>query len=126
MECAPPCMLVCITTPHTAHAMRLDSLRGPDSSKSRCCHCPAGRAARAQVLKRIEADAGRDVLAGQRWGPRPLDMDIIFYGAGGALHGDKLTVPHPRLVGSCMDPCMDGCSQGAWAYTTGSGLHVNV
>ena len=51
----------------------------------------------AELLKRIksaEAAAGRD-FAGQRWGPRPLDIDIIFHG-GGACSTESLTLPHPR------------------------------
>lgn len=55
-----------------------------------CIHaCP-------QVLKRIEAGAGRDLAGGQRFGPRPLDMDIIFYGSDSMQLGETLTVPHAR------------------------------
>ena len=46
------------------------------------------------VLKSIEADAGR-TLDAQRWGPRPLDMDIIFFD-NQQIKTDTLTVPHPR------------------------------
>lgn len=49
------------------------------------------------ALKRIEAAAGRDLQGGVRFGPRPLDLDIIFYDG---LHLDegKLQVPHPRCA----------------------------
>lgn len=47
------------------------------------------------LLKELEQAAGRN-LCGQRYGPRPLDMDIIFYGAG-AFNDPKLNVPHSEL-----------------------------
>ncbi|HAM35589.1 MAG TPA: 2-amino-4-hydroxy-6-hydroxymethyldihydropteridine diphosphokinase [Elusimicrobia bacterium] len=46
-------------------------------------------------LKRLEALGGRK--PGRRWGPRPLDIDIIDYG-GRRLRGPWLTLPHPRAV----------------------------
>ncbi|KAF5842524.1 Dihydropteroate synthase-like protein [Dunaliella salina] len=46
------------------------------------------------MLKGLESKAGRD-LGGLRWGPRPLDLDIIFYGAG-TYKDSKLEIPHPR------------------------------
>lgn len=48
-----------------------------------------------RVLKDIEAKAGRDLSVGTRFGPRPLDLDIIFYD-GLQLSHDHLTIPHPR------------------------------
>ncbi len=47
-------------------------------------------------LKQIEKAAGRD-LAGLRWGPRPLDLDIVFYGSNHVDH-ESLTIPHERCV----------------------------
>ena len=47
-----------------------------------------------QLLKRIERDAGR--TAGPRWGPRPLDLDILLYDAT-QLDTPELQIPHPRL-----------------------------
>src|SRR3954447_22004662 len=47
------------------------------------------------VLKRLEADAGR--TAGPRWGPRPLDLDILLYDSL-TLIDPALTIPHPRLL----------------------------
>ncbi len=32
----------------------------------------------------------------QRWGPRTIDIDILFYGTE-QIRQDELTVPHPRL-----------------------------
>ena len=47
------------------------------------------------ALKGLEATAGRH--AGPRWGPRPLDLDILLYDS---LHLSTatLTIPHPRLL----------------------------
>ncbi|GIL72513.1 hypothetical protein Vretimale_4299 [Volvox reticuliferus] len=56
-------------------------------------HLSPGELLRA--LKQVEAEAGRDLAGGQRFGPRPLDLDIIFFGAG-SYQDEKLTVPHPR------------------------------
>ena len=44
-------------------------------------------------LKRLESRAGR--RPGVRWGPRPLDCDIIFYG-NRAIRTAWLRIPHPR------------------------------
>jgi dihydroneopterin aldolase / 2-amino-4-hydroxy-6-hydroxymethyldihydropteridine diphosphokinase len=43
--------------------------------------------------QRIERLAGR--VRDVRWGPRTLDIDILFYD-GMTLTSDELTVPHPR------------------------------
>ena len=48
-----------------------------------------------RALKQIEVEAGRrpsDV----RWGPRPLDLDLLFY-EDRVIHEAGLEVPHPRL-----------------------------
>lgn len=47
-----------------------------------------------KVAKEAEIVAGRD-LGGRRWGPRPLDIDIIFH-EGTNIATETLTVPHPR------------------------------
>ncbi|MBI3549435.1 MAG: 2-amino-4-hydroxy-6-hydroxymethyldihydropteridine diphosphokinase [Elusimicrobia bacterium] len=47
------------------------------------------------ALKRIEAAAGR--RPGPRWGARPLDVDILFYGRI-RVDGPFLTIPHPRAL----------------------------
>ncbi|KAK2076028.1 hypothetical protein QBZ16_001364 [Prototheca wickerhamii] len=46
------------------------------------------------ALKAIEADLGRDFGA-IRNGPRPIDLDIVFYGSELVDH-PRLTLPHPR------------------------------
>ncbi|XP_027098087.1 folate synthesis bifunctional protein, mitochondrial isoform X1 [Coffea arabica] len=46
------------------------------------------------VLKKIEKDMGR--TDGIRYGPRLIDLDILFYGRF-KVHSDILTVPHERI-----------------------------
>lgn len=46
-------------------------------------------------LKHIERDIGR--VAGPRYGPRPIDLDILLYDDL-ALAADDLTIPHPRMA----------------------------
>ncbi|TVQ39829.1 MAG: 2-amino-4-hydroxy-6-hydroxymethyldihydropteridine diphosphokinase [Spirochaetaceae bacterium] len=45
----------------------------------------------------IEAGAGRQRLPGERYGPRPLDIDILLYGRR-IIDTPRLRVPHPRLL----------------------------
>ncbi|XP_077211268.1 folate synthesis bifunctional protein, mitochondrial-like [Tasmannia lanceolata] len=47
-----------------------------------------------RVLKRIEKDLGR--TDGIRYGPRPIDLDILFYGRF-KIDSEVLIVPHERL-----------------------------
>ena len=42
----------------------------------------------------MQASLGRD-FGGQRYGPRPLDLDIIFYG-GTRTNLQELQIPHAR------------------------------
>lgn len=46
------------------------------------------------LVKGIESKLGR--TAGERNAPRPLDMDILFYGDQ-IIESPKLVIPHPRL-----------------------------
>lgn len=46
-------------------------------------------------LQRIENEVFRRVRT-LRWGPRTMDLDILFYG-NLVLAEDDLTIPHPRL-----------------------------
>lgn len=50
------------------------------------------------ALKATEKNLGRSFGKDQiRWGPRPIDMDIIFYEDTNVLEGDgNLIIPHPR------------------------------
>ncbi|KAG9439679.1 hypothetical protein H6P81_019844 [Aristolochia fimbriata] len=47
-----------------------------------------------KALKRIEKDLGR--TDGIRYGPRPLDLDILFYGKF-RVESEVLTIPHERI-----------------------------
>jgi 2-amino-4-hydroxy-6-hydroxymethyldihydropteridine diphosphokinase len=53
------------------------------------------------ILQRIEAAIGRERTI--RYGPRTIDIDLLLYGdlvtgwSGGALDGETLIVPHPRM-----------------------------
>ncbi|MEX2487356.1 MAG: 2-amino-4-hydroxy-6-hydroxymethyldihydropteridine diphosphokinase [Nitriliruptoraceae bacterium] len=48
-------------------------------------------------VQRIEAEFGRDRDRETRWGPRPLDVDVLLY-ADVACDTPRLTLPHPRLA----------------------------
>jgi 2-amino-4-hydroxy-6-hydroxymethyldihydropteridine diphosphokinase len=51
-------------------------------------------------IKEVERDLGRD-FNGIRNGPRPLDLDIVFYGmeqeTSLLLNDEDLVIPHPRI-----------------------------
>jgi 2-amino-4-hydroxy-6-hydroxymethyldihydropteridine diphosphokinase len=49
-----------------------------------------------QGLLRIEKEFGRDRSEGTRNGPRPLDLDILFYG-NRRISEPGLEIPHPRI-----------------------------
>lgn len=48
-----------------------------------------------KLAKDIERELGR--APGERWGPRPIDIDILLYGDA-AVDTPELTVPHPRMA----------------------------
>ena len=48
-----------------------------------------------RVLNEIEADSGRERLV--HWGPRTLDLDILFYD-NVTIASEVLTIPHPRFA----------------------------
>jgi 2-amino-4-hydroxy-6-hydroxymethyldihydropteridine diphosphokinase len=45
----------------------------------------------------LEAAFGRDRVNEQRWGPRPLDVDLLVVGDE-VVTSDDLQLPHPRLT----------------------------
>lgn len=49
-----------------------------------------------QALLGIELQFGRDRDAGERWGPRTLDLDLLLY-ADAVLDEPGLRIPHPHL-----------------------------
>jgi len=48
-----------------------------------------------RVLQAIEQQGGRRPST-QRWGPRPIDLDLLLYEEH-CVEEPELTVPHPRL-----------------------------
>jgi 2-amino-4-hydroxy-6-hydroxymethyldihydropteridine diphosphokinase len=48
------------------------------------------------AMQRIENEHGR-IRAGERWGPRPLDLDLLLYGER-RIESARLRVPHPGLA----------------------------
>jgi 2-amino-4-hydroxy-6-hydroxymethyldihydropteridine diphosphokinase len=50
------------------------------------------------LLRELQAlEAARGRVRGVRWGPRPLDLDILLYGDL-QLSLPELTIPHPRIA----------------------------
>jgi len=49
-----------------------------------------------RFLKNLEQEIGRRP-GGQRWGPRPIDLDILLYGER-VVDTPELQIPHPRLA----------------------------
>jgi 2-amino-4-hydroxy-6-hydroxymethyldihydropteridine diphosphokinase len=47
------------------------------------------------LCKRLERELGRTPT--YRWGPRVIDIDILFYGDL-AMETEALTIPHPRIA----------------------------
>ena len=47
-------------------------------------------------LQKIERDLGREPEEGEKWGPRPIDIDLLLYGSR-TLKTASLRVPHPRM-----------------------------
>ncbi|AKU94028.1 2-amino-4-hydroxy-6-hydroxymethyldihydropteridine pyrophosphokinase [Labilithrix luteola] len=47
-------------------------------------------------LRRIEADLGRDREKEMRWGPRTMDLDMLWID-GLVVDEPRLSVPHPRM-----------------------------
>ena len=57
--------------------------------------CPLSPQRLLCILKQIEKDLGRDP-AGPRWGPRPIDLDILLW-EGEIVADPNLQVPHLEL-----------------------------
>ncbi|WP_101759149.1 2-amino-4-hydroxy-6-hydroxymethyldihydropteridine diphosphokinase [Oceanicoccus sp. KOV_DT_Chl] len=47
------------------------------------------------ALQAIENNHNRKRL--ERWGPRTLDLDLLYYGSA-VINEPRLTVPHPRIL----------------------------
>ena len=50
-----------------------------------------------QCLQEVERQFGRDRSHELRWGPRSLDLDIIFYGTR-IIDEPDFSIPHPRFA----------------------------
>ncbi|MCA9304103.1 MAG: 2-amino-4-hydroxy-6-hydroxymethyldihydropteridine diphosphokinase [Phycisphaerales bacterium] len=50
-----------------------------------------------EVMLEIERSFGRDRSAGERWGPRTLDLDLLVYDDR-VIEEPGLVVPHPELA----------------------------
>jgi 2-amino-4-hydroxy-6-hydroxymethyldihydropteridine diphosphokinase len=48
-----------------------------------------------EMMQAIEAAMGR--RSGVQYGPRPIDLDLLFYGAV-QMETRKLSIPHPRIA----------------------------
>jgi 2-amino-4-hydroxy-6-hydroxymethyldihydropteridine diphosphokinase len=65
-----------------------------------CCVSVETRLAPRVLLARAqetERAFGRNRAKERRWGPRPLDIDLIAYDDV-TMDGPELTLPHPRLL----------------------------
>ncbi|MBF0342216.1 MAG: 2-amino-4-hydroxy-6-hydroxymethyldihydropteridine diphosphokinase [Magnetococcales bacterium] len=60
------------------------------------CHSRMGPRALLTLLLRIETASGRNRQRERRWGPRPLDLDLLFFGDR-VIRSTRLMLPHPRL-----------------------------
>ncbi len=49
-----------------------------------------------RFLRGLEHELGRRP-GGERWGPRPIDLDILLYGDR-VVSEEELVIPHPRLA----------------------------
>ena len=49
-----------------------------------------------EEMQRLEQSCGRDRAREQRWGPRTLDLDLLFWGELRLDH-PRLVLPHPRM-----------------------------
>jgi len=49
-----------------------------------------------EYIGKIERQLGRQRKVGEKWGPRPIDIDILFYGRR-IIRDKGLTIPHPEL-----------------------------
>lgn len=58
------------------------------------CLSRVGMQPRTVYIQNINSDSRLCIAAG-RWGPRPLDLDIIFYGSHNLQH-ERLVIPHER------------------------------
>ena len=63
------------------------------------CRIVTGLQPRALLrhLEAVEYELGRRGSAYERWGPRPIDIDLLLYG-GVVINEDGLRIPHAELA----------------------------
>ncbi|MDN2568277.1 2-amino-4-hydroxy-6-hydroxymethyldihydropteridine diphosphokinase [Aquibium sp. A9E412] len=54
-------------------------------------------APRALLEALLAVERGLDRVRGERWGPRPIDLDILLHGTA-TVAEPGLSVPHPRML----------------------------
>jgi 2-amino-4-hydroxy-6-hydroxymethyldihydropteridine diphosphokinase len=59
--------------------------------------CEGDAASLLRRLHELEDEAGRERRPGERWGPRPLDLDLLWFGDE-IRTTENLELPHPRLA----------------------------
>ena len=66
------------------------------------------------ALHQLEAQFGRQRSSEQRWGPRTLDLDLLFWGEHRMEH-PQLVLPHPRLHlrGFVLEPLLAAMNQSS-------------
>jgi hypothetical protein len=80
---------------------------------------------RLLLLPALQAQLGRDLgPSARRWGPRPIDLDIIFYEGQTVTEGETLVVPHPRWQERdfVKAPLADLCGSSSRSVGSSSGL----
>ena len=83
---------------------------------------------RLLLLLALQAQLGRDLgPSARRWGPRPIDLDIVFYEGQTVTEGETLVVPHPRwqerdfVKAPLADLCGSSSGRGAEAGQAADG-----
>ena len=66
------------------------------------------------ALHHLESQFGRQRSLEQRWGPRTLDLDLLFWGEHRMEH-PQLVLPHPRLHlrGFVLEPLLAAMNQSS-------------
>ena len=77
------------------HAPRRGAVEAGAAQDAHAAETALSPQALLALIHRIEADLGRERR--ERWGPRPIDIDILTYGDT-AVDEPGLTIPHPRLT----------------------------
>ena len=97
MAALPGTTLEAVSTYHETAAEGGPAGQGPFLNAAAIVETPLAPAVLLMELLRIEREAGRDRSRDQvRWGPRPLDLDVLLY-ADQVIREPGLIIPHPRM-----------------------------